>query len=111
MALIASFLSAASAARSLRACVVRSARFNHELHRSGPFPRRACIDWPGEDDDACEVRTAGWLAYGHPETLEAIHVAEHVLRSPHRLAALLEAAGEQVLRDASAILARRLAGE
>ncbi len=54
------------------------------------------------------LEVAGSLSSNDSEILEAIHVAEYILRSPYRLASLLEAAGPSVLEGAAQILTHRL---
>lgn len=55
-----------------------------------------------------KVEVAGWHSRSEERDLEAMHVAEYVLRSPRRLAHFLEASGREVLAGAAEILARRL---
>ena len=55
--------------------------------------------------DSCKV--VGWMPYSVERHLESIHVAEYILRSPHRLAHFLQAASGSALRDAAKILTRR----
>ena len=50
---------------------------------------------------------AGWLLADENLDLEAAEVAAHILRSPHRLAHFLDAAGADVLRTAVEILKDR----
>lgn len=55
------------------------------------------------------VGTVGRIPRFHPEIIDALHVAESVVRSPVSLAHLLEAAGPTALRLAGRILRRKLA--
>ena len=55
------------------------------------------------------VGTVGRVPRFHPEIIDALHVAESVVRSPVSLAHLLEAAGPTALRLAGRILRRKLA--
>lgn len=57
------------------------------------------------------VRTVGRMRRFQPEVIEALHVAESLLRSPAALASLLEAAGATALDLAGRILSRRLEEE
>ncbi len=51
----------------------------------------------------------GYLSRFEPEAVEALQVLVGVLRSPDRLALVLQAAGSTVLERTGRILARRLA--
>lgn len=53
-----------------------------------------------------QLRTVGWVRHNHPELLDALHVVECLLRSPHSMASLLEAASYEVLSRAGMILQR-----
>jgi len=55
------------------------------------------------------VGTVGRVPRFHPEIIDALHVAESIVRSPVSLAHLLEAAGPTALRLAGRILRRKLA--
>lgn len=50
----------------------------------------------------------GHLELFDPNLIEALHVAEGLLRSPETLAVLLEAAGQVALERAGAILDERI---
>ena len=66
---------------------------------SGRFP---VLERTSEDP-----KVVGWMRYSHQRDLSRMHVAEYILRSPHRLALFLEAAGSSVLTGAAKILTRR----
>lgn len=53
-------------------------------------------------------KVVGWMDTSNHRHVESIHVAEYILRSPHRLAHFLEAASGTALKDAAKILTRRL---
>jgi hypothetical protein len=55
------------------------------------------------------VKTVGRIQRFQPEILDALHVAETLVRSPVSLAHLLEAAGPTALKLAGRILRRKLA--
>ncbi len=59
-------------------------------------------------EDGHGVEVVGHLELFDPNLIEALHVAEGLLRSPEALAVLLEAAGQVALERAGAILDERI---
>ena len=63
--------------------------------------------FPVLERKAQDAKVVGRMRYRRPRDLSQMHVAEYILRSPHRLAHFLEAAGGNVLSGAAKILTRR----